>query len=70
MDEGLIAVFEKMQNHGMGIYKHEGMSDNYVILRELVTDKKIKVLSASGYQGLPGEIWYTRILPSPLKAPL
>lgn len=67
MDEGLIAVFEKMQESRMGIYKHEGMSDNYVILRELVTDKKIKVLSASGYQGLPGEIWYTRILPPPFE---
>ena len=67
MDEGLIAVFEKMQESRMGIYKHEGMSGNHVILRELVTNKEIKVLSTSGYQGIPGEIWYTRILPSPFE---
>ena len=67
MDEGLIAVFEKMQESRMGIYKHEGMSGNYVTIKELVTNKKIKVLSTSGYQGRPGEIWYTRILPPPFE---
>ena len=51
----------------MGIYKHEGMSGNYVTIKELVTNKKIKVLSTSGYQGRPGEIWYTRILPPPFE---
>ena len=67
MDEGLITVFEKMQESRMGIYKHEGMLGNYLIIRELVTNKKIKGLSTSGYQGRPGEIWYTRILPPPFE---
>ena len=67
VDEGLIDVLEKFQDSRMGIYKHEGASGKHVLLRELVTNKLTKVYSASGYQGLPGEIWYVRVLPPPFE---
>ncbi len=65
IDEGLINLFEKMQASRMGLFKHEGTSGGYVFLRELITNKEIKVFSASGYLGNPGEIWFARVMPPP-----
>lgn len=65
LDEGLITLFENMQASRMGIFKHEGTSGNHLILRELITNKEIKVISSSGYFGNLGEVWFTRILPPP-----
>ena len=67
VDDGLIRVFENMQNSRMGFYVHEGISGNFVSLRELITDKQIQVIVPSGYLGNPGEIWFTRIMPAPLE---
>ena len=64
-DEGLLTLFETMQASRMGIYKHEGKDANYVFLRELITNKSIKVISSSGYTGYSGEIWFVRVLPPP-----
>ncbi|MDQ7073871.1 MAG: hypothetical protein Q9O24_01635 [Gammaproteobacteria bacterium] len=63
VDSGQIEVFEALQNSYMGIYKHEGVSEGYIQFRELLTNKKIKAICASGYMGLEGEIWFARILP-------
>ena len=63
VDHGQIEVFEEMQNSYMGIYKHEGVSGKYIHFRELLTNRKIKAVCASGYMGLEGEIWFARILP-------
>lgn len=63
VDEGLLAVFEAMQASRMGIYRHEGTSGRYVLLREWVTGWEIKALSTSGYLGQAGEIWFVRVLP-------
>ena len=65
VDDGLINLFEKMQVSRMGLFKHEGTSGGYVFLRELITNKEIKVFSASGYLGNPGEIWFARVMPPP-----
>ncbi|VAW36732.1 hypothetical protein MNBD_GAMMA01-663 [hydrothermal vent metagenome] len=62
-DNDQIEVFEVMQNSRMGIYKHEGVSGKYINFRELITNKTIKAVSASGYMGQIGEIWFARILP-------
>lgn len=65
VDQGLIKILECMQNSRMGFYVHEGASEKYVFLRELMTQKQIKVIVPSGYLGEPGEIWFTRIMPEP-----
>jgi len=70
LDEGLITLFEKMQASSMGIFKHEGISDNNLFLRELITNREIKAISPSGYFGNPGEIWFARILPPPFDGEL
>ena len=68
-DERLLQIFEIMQNSRMGIYKHEGASDGYVFLKELITDREMRAIPGSGYSGNQGEIWFTRVMPSPFDAP-
>lgn len=63
VDHGQIEVFEEMQSSYMGIYKHEGVSGEYINFRELLTDRKVKAVCASGYMGFEGEIWFARIFP-------
>jgi hypothetical protein len=65
VDEGLITLFETMQASRMGIYRHEGISNRFVCLRELVTNTEIKAISTSGYLGNAGEVWFARVLPPP-----
>jgi hypothetical protein len=65
VDQGLIKIFECMQNSRMGFYIHEGGSEGFVHLRELITQKQIKVIVPSGYMGSQGEIWFARIMPEP-----
>ena len=65
VDPGLIHIFELMQQSRMGMYLHEGVSGPHILLKELITHREIRVLSASGYQGRPGEVWFARILPAP-----
>jgi hypothetical protein len=54
-----------MQNSRMGFYIHEGVYEGFVHLRELITQKQIKVIVPSGYMGSQGEIWFARIMPEP-----
>jgi len=63
VDAGLLALFEAMQSSRMGIYRHEGASQRFVFLRELVTNREVKAISPSGYLGNAGEVWFARVLP-------
>jgi hypothetical protein len=65
VDKSLITIFELMQGSRMGIYVHEGVSDKYVLLKEVVTGRRIKAISPAGYLGKAGQIWYARIMPEP-----
>ena len=65
VDPGLIKIFECMQNSRMGFYIHEGVSQGFVYLRELITQDRIKAIVPSGYMGSQGEIWLARIMPEP-----
>ena len=65
VEQGLIKIFECMQNSRMGFYIHEGVSEGFVHLRELITQNQIKAIVPSGYMGSQGEIWFTRIMPEP-----
>ncbi len=65
VDQGLIKVLEFMQNSRMGFYIHEGICEGFIYMKELITQKQIKVIVPSGYMGNQGEIWLARILPEP-----
>lgn len=65
LDQGLIKIFECMQNSRMGFYIHEGISDGLVQLRELVTHKQFGAIVPSGYEGRTDEIWFARVMREP-----
>ena len=67
VDQGLIRLFQKMQASRMGFYVHEGFSGQHVLLKEFLTEKRIKAIVPSGHRGQPGEIWLARILPEPFE---
>jgi hypothetical protein len=66
MHPELLAVIELMQKSRMGVYVHEGLEQDQVVLRELVTEKTCRAISPSGYRGHQGELWYVRVLPPPI----
>ncbi len=43
VDQTWIKLFECMQSSRMGVYLHEGVSDGFLLLREFITQKQIKV---------------------------
>lgn len=49
----------------MGIYEHVGFVDQFVKLKELITNEEFVCLCAAGYRGCAGELWYVRLLSSP-----
>jgi len=56
-------ALKKLSESRMGIYEHVGSMSGLVQLRELITGDDFHCLSASGYKGKPGELWYVRRLP-------
>lgn len=66
MDEGLTRLLRLMQGSRMGIYVHEGASDNHVTLRDLVTGVACRTIVPAGYGGQKGELWFVRVLPPPI----
>ena len=65
MDNELVRVIGLMQESRMGVYVHQGVEKDTVVLRELVTDRVCRAISPSGYRGRKGELWYVRVLPPP-----
>ncbi len=65
LDRHLIRVFEHMLDSRMGFYVHEGTDQEFVLLREIFTNERHKVIVPAGYAGQQGEIWYARVLPEP-----
>jgi hypothetical protein len=46
-----------------GIYRQTGLADDYIFLRELVTDKDVRVLSMNPYEGFTDALWLVRLVP-------
>ncbi|RJP92545.1 MAG: hypothetical protein C4518_06725 [Desulfobacteraceae bacterium] len=65
VDKELIQVFECMQKSRMGVYRHKGVYEKYVILEDVVTRQEITTVVPSGYLGKADQIWFARILPEP-----
>lgn len=69
MEPALLEVLGRMQASRMGLWVHEGVSGGRVLLRELCTENRCEAVSGSGYQGMPGQIWYVRMMPPPSEVP-
>jgi hypothetical protein len=63
MNPDQLDALKKMNASRMGIYEHQGWQENFVSLRELITDRESVCHVASGYRGRAGELWYVRLLP-------
>jgi hypothetical protein len=66
MHAELLRLIRLMQESRMGLYAHEGTEGSLIILRELATDAVCHAIVPSGYRGQRGELWYARVLPSPI----
>ena len=66
MHPELLRLIEALQASRMGVYQHEGLVGDQVVLRELVTDEVVLATSPAGYLGCKGELWYVRLVPPPV----
>ena len=65
MNDELLHLTGLMQQSRMGIYVHEGIEGDLIVLRDLVTDDVCRAIVPSGYVGHRGELWYVRVLAPP-----
>ena len=63
MNPDQLHALKEMNESRIGIYEHQGWQENYVRLRELITDRDAICRVSSGYRGKAGELWYARLLP-------
>jgi hypothetical protein len=63
MNPHQLGALRLMSQSRMGIYEHRGTEDDYVRLRELITEREFLCHSSSGYRGKKGELWYVRLFP-------
>jgi len=63
-DPSFLTVLEAMQRSRMGLYFHEGFQGDFILLRELYTNQKIKAdVPNEKHKGVKGEFWFVRLLP-------
>jgi hypothetical protein len=63
MNPDQLDALKKMNESRMAIYELQGWQENFVRLRELITDREYLCHVGSGYRGKAGELWYVRLLP-------
>lgn len=63
VDRDQVDALRKLNDSRMGIYEHQGLVEDLVILRELVSNREFTAHIPSGYRGAFGELWYLRLLP-------
>lgn len=61
----LVSLVEKLQGSRLGVHAHEGVVDDHIVLRELVTGVRRRTVPSNLYFGRAGELWLTRVLPPP-----
>ena len=53
-----------LNNSSMGLYKHMGIDNDLVKLKDVINDKEYLCLSTSKYIGKKDEIWFVRLVPN------
>jgi hypothetical protein len=62
----MLSLMQTFNGSRMSVYRVEGHTDACVRLLDLVTNQPCSAICESGYVGVPGELWFTRVLPPPL----
>ena len=65
MDPLFLGVLEQLVDSRLGLHVHEGIADDRITLRELVTGEVRPCICPSGHEGDRGEVWLARVLPPP-----
>ncbi len=65
MDSIFVGVLALLVESRLGLHVHEGVRDDQIQLRELVTDELRACICPAGYDGVAGELWLARVLPPP-----
>jgi hypothetical protein len=63
----MLALMRALMDSRMGVYRVEGHDGSNVSLRDLLTDQPFPAVCESGDSGSEGELWFTRVLPPPLR---
>lgn len=61
-----VSLVENAQRSRMGLFVREGQEGDLLWLREIGTGIRRRCAVANGYRGAAGELWFTRLFPSPL----
>ncbi len=67
LDGESIRIVRLMQNSRMGFFEWRGASGSMVRLRDLATGDEVRAFDPVACPGQPGQVWYTRVLPAPLR---
>jgi hypothetical protein len=66
MHAELLRLIRQMQESRMGFYIHRGKQGKLTVLEDIVTGAVCRAVVPSGDCGKRGELWYVRVLPSPI----
>lgn len=65
MDPDFLGILEKLVAGRLGLYVHDGLQGDEVLLKELFTGETHRAVCASGYGGSRGELWLARVMLPP-----
>jgi len=68
LDPTFLRILETLVESRLGLHVHEGMTDERIVLREMITGEVRRCVCPAGYDGRPGELWLARVLPPPVPA--
>lgn len=60
-DAASLQLIRSLSESRMGVYQHQGAVGRYVLMREVVSGRELRVQSASGHRGERGELWFVRL---------
>lgn len=64
MDKLTLLSLDNLNKSCIRFYKHEGLDDDLVLLKDIITGETHTCFSTSKYLGTKNQIWYARLLPN------
>ncbi len=65
MDSIFVGVLAMLVESRLGLHFHEGVRDDQIQLRELVTDELRACICPAGYDGVAGDLWTPYVIVNP-----
>ena len=61
-DKILLKAITNLNSSYMGFYLHMGFDDDFILLKEIFTNRSFRCKCPAGYTGKKDEIWYIRVV--------